>query len=64
MYFNFLLSQLTDLFLLIGKEFLKFLPLFLQILIPIFQEIVLILIFKSKLLLRLKFSLPLIDIVD
>ena len=64
MYFNFLLSQLTDLFLLIGKEFLKFLPLFLQILIPIFQEIVLILIFKSKFLLRLKFSLPLIDIVD
>ena len=62
--FNFFLSQLTDLFLLIGEEFLKLFPLFLQILIPIFQELVLILIFKSKFLLRLKFSLPLIDIVD
>ncbi len=56
----FLLSQLCNFILFISYKLFKFLSLIFKIFVPIFQEIILILILKTSFLLGWKLRLPIL----
>ena len=63
MYLDLFLSELANLALLVGQQLLKLFPLLVQILIPILQKLVLILILEPGFFLRFTLDLPVPNIL-